>query len=61
LRGPDLTAADIHVGFPLEAASRRLDPETTRYPNIASFIERFRQRPADQRAVERGGPTLMPE
>ena len=53
--GDELTAADIQMSFPLEAAEVRtaLDPA---YPNIKSFLQRMRARPAYQAALEKGGP-----
>lgn len=52
--GDDLSAADIQMSFPLEAASTRLD--LSPYPNIKAFVERIHARPAYQKALERGGP-----
>jgi len=53
--GERFTAADIQMSFPIQAAAVRgggLEP----YPRLASFLERIQQRPAYQRALERGGP-----
>lgn len=54
--GPDMTAADIMMSFPLEAARSRagLTPET--YPNLSAFLDRVHARPAYQAALARGGP-----
>jgi glutathione S-transferase len=53
--GDAFSAADIQLGFPLEAAAARggLD---ARYARLTDFLARIRARPAYQRAVERGGP-----
>lgn len=53
--GPELTAADVQISFPLEAAAARggLD---VRYPRLTDFLKRIHARPAYQRALERGGP-----
>jgi len=52
--GPDFSAADIMMSFPLEAAaSRAID--LTAYPNIARFLQAIHARPAWKRALERGG------
>lgn len=53
--GPKMTAADVQMSFPVEAAEVRvrLDPD---YPRLQGFLERIRSRPAYQRALERGGP-----
>ena len=52
--GSDITAADIQMSFPLEAAASRggLD---ARYPRLSGFLQRIHARPAYQRALERGG------
>lgn len=53
--GDTLTAADIQMSFPLEAALSRggLD---SHYPNLLKYLEAIHARPAYQRALERGGP-----
>jgi len=53
--GSELTAADIQMSFPLEAAASRagLEGQT---PHITAFLARIHARPAYQRALERGGP-----
>jgi glutathione S-transferase len=52
--GPQFSAADIQMSFPLEASRARggLDEK---HPRLMSFLERIHSRPAYQRAVERGG------
>ncbi|MGH8183584.1 MAG: glutathione S-transferase [Rhodanobacteraceae bacterium] len=52
--GPDFTAADIQMSFPLEAAAQRAGLDATR-PRLLAFLERIHTRPAYQRALERGG------
>ena len=52
--GNDFTAADIQMSFPLESAMARAN--ASQYPHIFKFVERFRQRPAYQRAIQKGGP-----
>lgn len=55
--GNELTAADIQMSFPLEAAGSL----ASKRPHIAAFVERMRARPAYQRAIEKGGAlTLAP-
>ncbi len=57
--GDDLTAADIQMSFPLEAAAARggLDG---RYPRLSDWLARIHARPAYQRALAKGGEyTLM--
>ena len=52
--GPDFSAADIMMSFPLEAAASRMSVAQGR-PNIATFLERIHARPAYQAALKRGG------
>lgn len=54
LIGEDLTAADIQISFPLEAA--RAFGKLGDYPAAAAYLERLEARPAFRRALERGGP-----
>ena len=53
--GDELSAADIQMSFPLEAAAARGGLDARR-PRIQAFLERIHARPAYQRALERGGP-----
>jgi glutathione S-transferase len=52
--GPDFSAADVMMSFPVEAAASRvgLGPE---FPNLKAFLERIHARPAYRRALEQGG------
>ena len=52
--GDELTAADIMMSFPLEAAATRADLSTL--PHIVAFLERIHARPAYQTALQKGGP-----
>jgi glutathione S-transferase len=53
--GPEFSAADVQMSFPLEASAARggLD---ARYPRLQDWLARIHARPAYQRALERGGP-----
>ena len=53
--GDELTAADIQMSFPVEAAAVRTDLQDE-YPNLAAYLKRMQARPAYQRALEKGGP-----
>ncbi|CAN5309036.1 glutathione S-transferase [soil metagenome] len=53
--GPDFTAADIIMSFPVEAADSRLGFGADR-PRLAAFLETIHARPAYQAALARGGP-----
>ena len=52
--GPDFTAADIAMGFPLEAAVSRGGAGAK--PHIKALLDRIHARPAYRKALERGGP-----
>jgi glutathione S-transferase len=52
--GEELTAADIQLSFPLEAARSRAGLARDR-PRLVAFLERIHALPAYQRALERGG------
>jgi glutathione S-transferase len=52
--GSELTAADIQMSFPLEAAASRAGLDASR-PRLFAFLQRIHARPAYQRALARGG------
>ncbi len=56
--GPDLTAADVMMSFPLEAAASR-SPFGPHRPHPTAFLSRIHARPAYRRALERGGPYAL--
>lgn len=56
--GPDFSAADIQMSFPLEAAAAR-GGLGGRHPRLAGFLERIHERPAYGRALQRGGPYAL--
>ena len=53
--GDAMTAADIMMSFPLEAARSRAGLDASRPATIA-WLDKIHARPAYQRALERGGP-----
>jgi glutathione S-transferase len=53
--GPEFTAADVQMSFPLEAAAKRAGLDSTR-PRLMEFLARIRAREAYRRALQRGGP-----
>ena len=53
--GPDLTAADVMMSFPIEAAVSRADAREGR-PHLAAWIDKIHARPAYQAALAAGGP-----
>lgn len=53
--GDAITAADVMMSFPLEAAVHRGGLDSSR-PHIMAWLTRIHARPAYQRALEKGGP-----
>ena len=53
--GPDFSAADVQMSFPLEAAASRGGLDTSR-PRLSAFLKKIQARPAYQRALTKGGP-----
>jgi glutathione S-transferase len=53
--GPEFSAADVQMSFPLEASAARAGLDA-RYPRLQDWLARIHARPAYQRALERGGP-----
>ena len=51
--GREFTAADIQMSFPVEAAAVRAGGASL--PNIKRYLDRIHERPAYQRAIEKGG------
>ncbi len=56
--GPEFTAADVQMSFPVESAIARAGDLGAVTP-LADFVTRCKARPAYQRAIERGGPNEM--
>src|ERR1019366_8777763 len=54
--GSELTAADIQMSFPVEAASSRAGVDEKTRPHLSDWLKRIHARPAYIRALERGGP-----
>ena len=52
--GPEFSAADIQMSFPLEGAQARGGLDAKR-PRLMAFLERIHARPAYRRAIDRGG------
>ncbi len=52
--GKNFTAADIQMSFPLEAAVAQSSLDQSR-PKLMYFLQSIHNRPAYQRALERGG------
>jgi glutathione S-transferase len=56
--GPEFSAADIQMSFPIEAAAARVGFEG-RLPKLKGFVDRIQARPAYKRALEKGGPFTL--
>ncbi|GBR11796.1 glutathione S-transferase [Acetobacter oeni] len=56
--GPDFTATDIQMSFPLEAASSR-SGAVRKLPHVNAFLQKIHARPACQRALKKGGPYIF--
>ena len=56
--GDAFTAADVQMSFPLEAAAQR-GGAAAKQPRLTDFLKRIHERPAYQRALERGGPYAL--
>ena len=53
--GPEFSAADIQMSFPVEAAQARGGLNSSDHPRLADWLARIHARPAYQRALARGG------
>jgi glutathione S-transferase len=47
------------MSFPIEIALVRADTSEMSLPRMKAFLKRMQERPAYQRAVEKGGPLEM--
>jgi glutathione S-transferase len=60
LAGPEFTAADIIMLFPLTTMRAFAQRDLAPYPNIRAYLKRIGERPAYRRAMEKGDPKLAP-
>jgi glutathione S-transferase len=58
--GPEFTAADIMMLFPLTTMRVFVPRDLTPYPNIRAYLARIGDRPAFQRAAKKADPELAP-
>ena len=56
--GEHLTMADFQMSFAVEAALARGGDES-QWPHLVAYRRRMQERPAYQRALDKGGPVLM--
>ncbi|MBU4611325.1 glutathione S-transferase [Achromobacter sp. GG226] len=57
--GDEMTAADVQMSFPLEAAAQRAGLTAATHPRLTDFLARIHARPAYRAALERGGPYAL--
>lgn len=60
LAGEEFTAADVMVGFSLTTGRLFSSMDLSPYEGILEYLKRVGQRPAYQRAMEKGDPGLEP-
>ncbi|MEO6363001.1 MAG: glutathione S-transferase [Caldimonas sp.] len=53
--GPEFSAADVQMSFPVEAAAQRAGLDASR-PKLMAFLKKIHARPSYKKALERGGP-----
>ncbi len=57
--GDAISAADVQMSFPLEAAAARGGLDAQRHPHLKAWLDRIHAREAYQRALKRGGPYAL--
>jgi glutathione S-transferase len=57
--GEHLSMADFQMSFAVEAALARSGNESA-WPHLLAYRQRMQEQPAYQRALEKGGPVLVP-
>jgi len=55
LAGEEFSGADVMISFPLETAALRAGLTEEAYPHLWKYLEKLHERPAYQRALEKGG------
>jgi glutathione S-transferase len=58
--GKTFSAADIIMLFPLTTMRAFVPRDLSPYPNICAYLKRIGDRPAYQRAMKKGDPTMTP-
>jgi glutathione S-transferase len=58
--GPEFTAADIMMVFPLTRTRLSISRDISNCPNLLAYLQRIGARPAFQRACQKGDPGLSP-
>ena len=60
LAGPEFTAADIIMLFPLTTMRAFVPRDISGYASIGAYLQRIGERPAYRRAMAKGDPKLTP-
>ena len=58
--GPDFTAADIIMGFPLTTMRTFIPHDLGPYPALRAYLQRIGERPAYRSAMQKGDPQMAP-
>ena len=58
LAGPEFTAADVIMSFPIEASQARVEAAKG-LKNVPAYLKKLHARPAFKKALERGGPYAL--
>jgi glutathione S-transferase len=58
--GPEFTAADIMMVFPLTTMRTATGRSLSALPNLRAYLKRIGERPAFQRAMKKGDPEMKP-
>ena len=61
LAGPEFTAADIIMLFPLTTMRRFGHRDLATYPNLRAYLQRIGERTAYQRAMAKAEPEMTPD
>jgi glutathione S-transferase len=56
--GEHISLADFQMSFAIEAALAR-SPTEGKLPHLKAWLKRVQERPAYQRALQKGGPVIM--
>jgi glutathione S-transferase len=58
--GPEFTAADVMMVFPLTTMRTPTGRSLGAFPNLRAYLKRIGERPAYQRAMKKGDPEMKP-
>jgi glutathione S-transferase len=58
--GDEFTAADIIMLFPLTTMRAFTQRSLASFPHVSAYLKRIGERPAYQRAMQKGDPAMTP-